>query len=139
MTDIQERVMFKLDKIKDLGEGAKKEYTRLCKRRGISSGLYEYHLATSENLEVCDIVWRKWHTTKKFKVGDKVYVVPSTPTTVKYCIRATITEIGKDGWGYRLRAFKSDLPSIYMFNAWDKDLQIRVNKSKKTTPKELLI
>lgn len=56
-----------------------------------------------------------------------------------YCIRATVTEITTDGWGYHLRAFREDLPGIYMFNMWDKDLQPRIDKTKKPTPKGLLI
>lgn len=56
-------------------------------------------------------------TTINFKVGDKVYVLPEKPTfPFKNCIRATVTEVRDDGFGYSLRAFKKDLPGIYMFN-----------------------
>lgn len=76
---------------------------------------------------------------KKFKVGDKVYVVPTGFTTFKYCIRAVVTEVNDDGWGYRLKAFLKDLPGVYMFNMWDKDLEPRVGKALKPVPEKYLI
>ena len=78
-------------------------------------------------------------TTSNFKVGDKVYVVPGRPTfAFTHYIRATITEVGQDGWGYRLRTFLKDLPGIYMFNIWDEDLLPRTDKSQKKLPPEFL-
>jgi hypothetical protein len=138
-TKIQEQVMFKCDDIKMLGQGAKDDFKRLCRERKISDDLYAVYEYTEEHLKVCEEVWALWHTTKKFKVGDKVYVVPTTHTTIPTCIRATVTEVNDDGWGYRLRAWESDLPGIYMFNIWDKDLEPRTSKKQKPTPPELLI
>jgi hypothetical protein len=138
-TKIQEEVMFKADDIKMLGQGAKDDFARLCRERGISDDLYWVSKFTKEHLKVCEEVWNLWHTTTKFKVGDKVHVVPTQPTLFTHCIRATVTEVNDDGWGYRLRAFESDLPGIYMFNMWDKDLQPRVGKTRKPVPPELFI
>lgn len=94
---------------------------------------------TDQHVAVAQEVWNRWHTTTKFKVDDKVYVVPLTFTSFEYCIRATVTEVGDDGHGYRLRAFASDLPGIYMFNIWDKDLAPRTDKSQRRVPSELLL
>lgn len=78
-------------------------------------------------------------TIERFNPGDKVYVVPTEFTFFPNCIRATVTEKNDDGWGYRLRAFESDLPGIFMFNIWDKDLQPRESKANKPVPSHLLI
>lgn len=131
-------IMDKIDRIRMCGKDARETFKRLCAERGISDYPFctEY---TLEHLEVCQKVWDMWHTTEKFKVGDKVYVVPLSPTTIKNCIRAVVTEVGKDKWGYRLRAFRQDLPGIYMFNMWDKDLEPRTSRANKPTPPELLI
>ncbi len=76
-------------------------------------------------------------TTDKFKIGDKVYVSPGRPTyAFTYYIRATVTEVGQDDWGYRLRAFEQDLPAIYMFNIWDEDLLPRSSKKNKKLPED---
>lgn len=137
-TEDQHKIMDMMDRIKMCGKVAWEEFKRLCNEKGISDYPFiaEY---TPEHLEVCQEVWNKWHTTNNFKVGDKVYVVPLTPTIIPHCIRAVVTEISTDGWGYRLRAFRQDLPGIYMFNIWDKDLIPRVGKANKPTPPELYI
>lgn len=138
MTDLQQEVMIKVDQLGSYGRAVKEDYKQTCRERGIPDFCFisEY---TEAHLEVCNEVWERWHKTEKFKVGDKVYVVPTTFTSMKNCIRATITEVGTDEWGYRLRAFERDLPGIYMFNIWDKDLQPRVDKSNMPVPAELLL
>ena len=86
-------------------------------------------LAGDFNLMVLDGTNPK--TNQKFKVGDKVHVDPGEYTRAfKHYIRATITEID-EVCGYRLRAFQQDLPGIYMFNIWDKDLSPRTGRSRK--------
>lgn len=74
-------------------------------------------------------------TTNKFKVGDKVYVFSGKDPSSDYVIRAIITSI-EDSSGYNLRAFKKDLPGIYMFNIWDYDLVPRTS-NKLLTIEEL--
>lgn len=80
-------------------------------------------------------------TTSRFSVGDKVYVahqdscyecgkLKDTYTVFTNHIRATITEID-DRWGYHLRAFRQDLPGIYMYNVWDYQLSPRISKANK--------
>ncbi len=139
-TKIQQEAMNLIDLLKMCGDKAKADLKRVFKERGLDEDdLYFSSDYTEAHLEAAKEVWKLWHTTDKFKVGDKVYVVPLTHTTIDTCIRATVTEVGTDDWGYRLRAFESDLPGIYMFNMWDKDLEPRVSKAKKPTPKELLI
>lgn len=137
-TERQHEIRQKTDEIKYLGKGARADYERLCKERNLEDELFSFEF-TEAHMEVCELVWAMWHTTEKFKVGDKVYVVPLQPTIMPTCIRATVTEVGTDRWGYHLRAFESDLPGIYMFNMWDKDLEPRVGKKVKPTPKELFI
>ena len=130
---INQEAMLTYDRIISCGHGAKEELIKLCNERGI-----EYHYGFLESnhvelyLEICRDVLARWHTTNKFKVGDKVYVVPSEPTVFKNCIRATVTETGDPKWGYHLRAFEQDLPGIYMFNIWDKDLLYRTSKKNKS-------
>jgi hypothetical protein len=129
-----------IDRIKTYGKAAKED----LKQTFVKNGLSEHDLFFSSDytelhLKLAKEVMARWHTTKKFKVGDKVHVVPTDKTLIPYCIRATVTEVNDDGWGYRLRAFESDLPGIYMFNMWDKDLEPRVGKARKPTPPELLI
>ena len=135
---VQHKVMLKVDQIKLCGKGAVNDFKRLCRDCGIESSVFSCDY-TEAHLEVCEKVLKLWHTTKKFKVGDKVYVIPQTPTIFKYCIRAVVTEVGTDRWGYRLRAFEKDLPGIFMFNMWDKDLKPRFSKANKLIPKGLLI
>ena len=65
-------------------------------------------------------------TTCDFKVGDKVYVNPGNRVEggeehFECYIRAKITGIDEKQ-GYLLKAFKQDLPGVYMYNIWDKDL-----------------
>ena len=77
-------------------------------------------------------------TNTQYKVGDKVYVHPcigEESSFFKYYIRATITDLD-ERFGYLLRAFKEDLPGIYMFNIWDVDLLPRSDKSNKLLPPE---
>ena len=138
MTGVQKETMILIDSVKMCGDKARADLRRRFQERGIPEFCFisEY---TDAHLEVAKEVWNAWHTTKKFKVGDKVYVVPLTPTIMDTCIRATVTEVGDPKWGYHLRAFESDLPGIYMFNIWDKDLQPRVGKAKKPTPKKLYL
>lgn len=137
---IQQKVMHAVDKIKLWGAGAKEDLRRLCTLYAIAHpdacSIDEY---TDSHLKVCEEVKKLWLTTDKFKVGDKVYVVPTSETPCDTCIRAVVTEVSTDGWGYHLRAFKSDLPGIYMFNIWDKDLVPRKNKTALPTPKAFLI
>jgi hypothetical protein len=135
---IQTKVMLKVDTIEMLGKDAKAHFRKLCQERKIECNPFSFEY-TEEHLKCAEETLKLWRKTEKFKVGDKVYVVSTSPTLMKDCIRAVVTEIGDDGWGYRLRAFEQDLPGIYMFNMWDKDLQIRVGKKKKPTPKKLLI
>lgn len=139
LTKIQQTVMLKLDDIRMCGQGAKDDFKRLCRERGINDDIFSYREHTQEHLDVCEEVWKLWHTTKNFKVGDKVYVVPTSSTIIPTCIRAIVTEVNDDGWGYRLRAWESDLPGIFMFNIWDKDLEPRTSKKQKPTPPELLL
>ncbi len=69
-------------------------------------------------------------TTNNFKPGDKVYVLPSEPPDEDECyIRATITSIHPE-LGYMLRAFRKDLPGLYMGRIWDDRLILRKNKIK---------
>lgn len=124
--------MFAKDKINMLGKEAELAFTNLCKERGMES---HYYFVTEENLpkylEIVDEIWARWRTTNNFKVGDRVYVVPledSRRSEFKNCIRAIVTEVGNDEWGYRLRAFRQDLPGIYMYNMWDKELIPRTGK-----------
>lgn len=72
----------------------------------------------------------------KFKKGDWVYVCPERPVcSITHFIRAIITEDDPDPeWGYRLRAFKQDLPGIWMFNIWDQDLMPRTSKAMLKIP-----
>jgi hypothetical protein len=137
-TEVQEEAINLIDQIKMCGKAARADLNRMCKERGIEDACFS-HEFTELHLEIAKEVFNLWHTTKNFKVGDKVYVVPLTPTVMDTCIRATVTEITDDGWGYHLRAFESDLPGIFMFNIWDKDLHPRTSKAIKPTPSELLI
>ena len=108
---------------------------KACRDRNLEDGLC---WTTDDHLEVVKGIWDRWHTTSKFQVGDKVHVLPTGPTRMKTCIRATITEVGSDGWGYRLRAFKRDLPGIYLFNIWDFELVPRLDRRPIPTPPELV-
>lgn len=131
--------MLMIDRIGMCGKKAREDFQRLCRERGINDNAYFISQYTPEHLEVAKEVLKLWHTSDKFKVGDKVHVVPLTPTTMPYCIRAVVTEVDAEGRGYFLRAFSSDLPGIYMFNIWDKDLELRVGKARKPTPPELFL
>lgn len=70
-------------------------------------------------------------TANKFKVGDKVHVDPGEYSGFEHYIRATITKVENDEKGYWLRAFGKDLPGIWMFNVWDKDLTTRSSRARK--------
>lgn len=77
-------------------------------------------------------------TNTKFKVGDKVYVYPGKYSSFKFYIRATITDIDNTLYGgYFLKAFEKDLPGIWMFNIYDRDLIIRYNKTNKSIDETL--
>jgi hypothetical protein len=138
-TKTQQDAMTLVEQIDCCGPAAKNDLRRLFREHGIENDPFFSFEYTAKHLEVVQEVYNLWHTTTKFKVGDKVYVVPLTPTLMTTCIRGTITEVSDNGWGYHLRAWKSDLPGIYMFNIWDKDLQPRTSKHQKLTPPELLI
>jgi hypothetical protein len=138
-TETQQKAMNLVESIRQCGRAAVEDLKQLCRDRGVEDDLCFTVDYKDHHLAIAQEVWNRWHTIKNFKVGDKVYVVPLTHTLMKSCIRATVTEVNDDGWGYRLRAFESDLPGIYMFNMWDKDLQPRVGKKNKPTPPELLI
>jgi len=139
-TENQQKTINLIESIRMCGKTAFENLNRNFRDCGIEDDLFFSRDYTDKHLEIAQAVWNLWHTTNNFKVGDKVYVVPLTHTLMKNCIRATITEAdNNDGWGYRLRAFESDLPGIYMFNIWDKDLQPRIGKKNKPTPPELLI
>lgn len=139
-TSVQQQAMLRIDGIKMCGPGAKEDFKRLCRERGVEEdSLFFSSDYTQVHLDIANEVWKLWHTTTKFKVGDKVYVVPLTHTTMRTCIRAVVTEVGDDGWGYHLRAWECDLPGIYMFNIWDKDLEPRTSKKSKPVPPELFI
>lgn len=125
----KEELMLIMDNLNSLGQSVREELEAQC------PDIFFWYKLEPDQIEayltVCRKIWAKWHTTEKFKVGDKVYVHPGRHSIYKNCIRATITEINNDGYGYRLRAFEQDLPGIYMFNIWDKDLSPRTNKSHK--------
>lgn len=129
---INKEAMLSYDRIFMCGKDARDDLRKSCENRGIES---HYGFLKPEEvepyLEVCKDVWARWHTTNNFNVGDKVYVKPSEHSIFDNCIRATVTEISTDGWGYHLRAFKKDLPGIFMFNMWDKDLLPRTGKANK--------
>ena len=129
---IDTEAMLAYDRIFMCGKGALDDLMESCKKRGIER---HYSFLKAENveayLEVCKEVWARWHTTKKFKVGDKVYV-KSNESYFRECIRARVTEVSEKG--YHLRAFTQDLPGIYLFNIWDKDLIRRTNKKKYFLP-----
>lgn len=125
--NIKRDIMLIMDRISHCGREAVDEVHNLCKN-------VQPH--TESHLAICQEVLSRWLTTKNFKVGDKVYVHPGRPTVAfTNYIRATVTEINGE-WGYHLRAFKQDLPGIFMFNIWDKDLLPRTNKSNKPLPPE---
>lgn len=136
----KQEAMVMIDRIRQYGDAAKEDLKRAFLEHGLDEDdLWRCSRYDERHLAAAKEVWDRWHTTKNFNVGDKVYVVPLTFTTCKNCIRATVTEVNDDGWGYRLRAFESDLPGIYMFNMWDKDLRPRVGKKNLPTPPELLV
>lgn len=128
---ISQDAMLAYDAIFICGKKARQDLVKSCEARGIES---HYSFLPTKDvetyLEICNEVFARWHTTDKFKVGEKVYVVPGEPSILKTCIRATITEIDEK-WGYHLRAFKQDLPAIFLFNIWDKDLMPRTGKANK--------
>lgn len=132
---INTEAMLSYDRIFVCGKDARQDLRDSCKKRGIED---HYGFLKPENveayLEVCKDVWARWHTTNNFKVGDRVYVKPSEPVVFRDFIRARVTEISTDGWGYHLRAFTQDLPGIFMFNQWDKDLIPRTSKKRKFLP-----
>ena len=134
---IDTEAMLAYDRIFMCGKAAREDLRESCKDRGIED---HYGFLKPENvasyLEVCKKVWARWHTTNNFKIGDKVYVKPSEPVIFRDYIRATVTEVGDDGWGYHLRAFEQDLPAISLFNIWDKDLIHRTSKKKKFLPED---
>jgi len=132
---INTEAMLSYDRIFMCGKAAREDLRDSCKKRGIED---HYGFLAPENvkayLEVCKDVWDRWHTTNNFKVGDKVYVKPREPVLFRDFIRATVTEAGDPKWGYHLRAFRKDLPGIFMFNMWDKDLIPRTNMKRKFLP-----
>lgn len=127
--------MLAYDRIFMCGEAARQDLRDSCKKRGIED---HWGFLEPENvaayLEACKEVWDRWHTTNNFKVGDRVYVKPGEFSCLKDFIRARVTEVGDDKWGYHLRAFTQDLPGIFMFNIWDKDLIPRTSKKRKFLP-----
>ena len=138
-TEFQQKAMNLVESLRQCGKAAMEDLKQLCRERGVEDDLCFTIDYKDHHLLIVQEIWDRWHTTKNFKVGDKVHVVPLTFTTCKTCIRATVIEVNDDGWGYRLRAFESDLPGIFMFNIWDKDLRSRVGKKSLPTPLELLI
>lgn len=132
---INTEAMLFYDRIFMCGKDAREDLRQSCKERGIED---HYGFLKPENvaayLEVCQELWARWHTTNNFKVGDKVYVKPSESCVFRDFIRATVTETGDPKWGYHLRAFEQDLPAIFMFNMWDKDLIPRTSKKRKFLP-----
>ncbi len=138
-TDSQIETMLVVDRINLCGPKAREDFKRLCLDRGLkhfpTSFASQY---TKKHKEIANEVLALWRTTKKFKVRDKVYVVPLTMNSVgmDYCIRAVVTEVDEKH-GYFLRAFEKDLPGIHMFNIWDKDLELRTSKARKPIPEGL--
>lgn len=134
---INQEVMLATDYIEMCGRCAKQDLIETCKQHGIKES---YYFLKPEEIEkylgICKEVLARWQTTNKFKVGDKVYVNPGRFCTCKNYIRATITEVTSD-WGYHLRTFVQDLPGLFMFNIWDKDLLPRTNKKNKPLSEEL--
>jgi hypothetical protein len=117
---------------------AEAELEALCKEQGIDYldiRLYRWEKLYVDKLRaILDDILSRYRVSKNFKVGDKVYVEPDRPTRVfEHYIRATVTSVDEKK-GYELRAFKEDLPGIYMFNIWDRNLILRVGKSKKKLP-----
>jgi hypothetical protein len=117
------------DNIKMLGPEAIADYTRLCTQHNVESFIYTLpRNFTETHLKICETIWKSYHTTNNFKIGDKVYL-----KTESHYIRATITY--KSQKGYELKAFKKDTPNIHFVNIWDKDLIPRKNQLKKKMPK----
>lgn len=80
--------------------------------------------------------WRRLHqligsveTNLLYKVGDNVHVRSDDPRST-HNIRAVVTKVTTNGLGYMLRAFQQDLPGIYMFNMWDRELVPRTGKAR---------
>lgn len=136
MFDFQRKAMNLVDHIKCYGKLACEDLKQSFQNQGLPSDVYFTSEFTEKHLEVIQEVYNRWHTTNNFKPGDKVHVVPSDPESsfFPYCIRATVTGISEKS-GYDLRAFQSDLPGIYMFNIWDKDLVPRIGKARMPVPK----
>jgi hypothetical protein len=99
-TEVQKEAMNKVESIRMCGKKAYEELKAALRERGLEDDAWFSYDFTDKHLEVAKEVWDRWHTTNNFKVGDKVYVVPLTSTIMKNCIRATVTEITTDGWGY---------------------------------------
>lgn len=141
--ELSDKLLLAAERVKELGPAARDEYRRRCEAEGVDVGLYYHSGFTRGQLEaalrVCNDVLAVYHKTEKFKVGDKVHVVPTTPTTMEYCIRAVVLEVDGTLEGYFLRAFLKDLPGIFIAFKWDKDLEPRVGKARKPTPPELFI
>ncbi len=126
------QAMLAYDRIFVTGKEAREDLKKLCEERHVEP---HWSFVPEEQVEaylaICEEVYTKWHMTNDFKVGDKVYVDPGDTFVFKNYIRATVTEVSTDGWGYHLRAFQQDFPGIYMFNQWDKDLLPRTGKANK--------
>jgi len=135
--DLKLQVALLADRVESCGWSARREVTALCEKRGVEELFLGGRCKDGQEEEYLAIlreIFDKWHTTNKFKPGDKVYVDPGKPADVfKNYVRATVTEICPR-WGYHLRAFEKDLPGIYMFNIWDKDLIPRTDKRNKKLP-----
>jgi hypothetical protein len=129
--ELRKKLMLAHDEICMLKEG-RKDFAKLCLEHGLEE-FFLIGLVPADQLQtyidLCGQVYAKWHTTDKFKVGDKVYVVSGWPCET-YHIRATVTEVSTDGWGYHLRAFRQDLPGLFLFNIWDKDLIPRTGRKQ---------
>lgn len=134
MLDFQRKAMNLVDYIKCYGKLAREDLKQSLQNQGLPYDVCFTLDFTEKHLEVIQEVYNRWHTTNNFKAGDKVHVLPSESSFFPYCIRATVTGISEKS-GYDLRAFESDLPGIYMFNIWDKDLLPRVGKAKMPVPK----
>lgn len=117
------------------GEKAREDFKQACIDNGIKDHPFFCREYTKEYLEIARKVFAVWHTVNKFKVGDKVYVVPLFRPSVSMtnCIRAVVTDVDEK-YGYWLRAFRKDNPGIHMYNIWDKDLETRTNKKNKPIP-----
>lgn len=69
-------------------------------------------------------------TNLVYKVGDKVHIITSKRES-GHNVRATVTKVDNDGYGYHLQAFRKDSALIHVYNVWDHQLVPRVGKTRR--------